>query len=1145
MSATGSAASASSSGLELLLHSLSHEHNAQYVDRHVLLLEKWTRDYAEGLYIRDLPYVMSVFAVLRDRLATHPGLFREVLSSVLQVCSLPLFEVKANERLRQSSVDAIMAYMLEICMFWVPGDAVRNAEIARCFRCIVNGGVDPTTLKVDLQKWVSEDGLRVQVTDRVYLQKLLRESGAVDFLVDAFNTSSEDYRRDFALANSTISNNNGDSLDSRDVAACSRSNSAAAAAAAATDDDDSDNENAGPVAPRIPRASSSVAAGDSPTEATKQALANSQELCKALTALCIELTEDSKTACAMCSRRVSDGAVRLLDVGSQISLRDPSVSPNVDLIWTVADSFLQQAQPPSLSNDAKIKNLLAQEVMDFEAAVGVLMRIFEQLLQEGYRLADKECRNEILVVLSMIASFPASFPAFMCSGALNTLLTYACITEMGPKAWAFYTKPLANFRNFASISDIDLQLKREIWMAITEVLQSNDADALLCTASSPILDMLMAYVEFDTFESPRQQATSLEDESATLPSRLRGGGSSMLYQQSSQAPTAESTDGGPLGFNPSSSIEQGPSSVSVFEAPTIPTHAGDSHAADKSVTQIFLHSLPLGQLRELQVLAMTFLAENTPKMTGEYLRIGGPVRILDVLFRYSRSNVPEHKALVYASLLLLNRCLVCSDIVKRLMELENGAQTFMYIFQHTDEDRTQALSARLVAILCADRNELCQQQVRVKNGIHLLVGVVAAYATHRKVQVGRRARIKMLHSDEGGVSDPEASDAGDIDLLIVAVLDCISKVVVANRRSEAQFCKDEGVDSLLLLLEISPFLLRAQVLRLLADLLNNKQLLTFVHAWRSPKTMRSATQLFAHCWMDEEARLGVSRERGVICDIWNPLGNHTWPVDDVNQADGESLSSSGSVGTSARSLAVTRLSEAISSSRAQHGLIPENVLRQVLDCDTRGILARILSLVGAIDNYANAMSPDFRVSHYFQNIYEGEYEGSPMYQNAKEGEPEEKGVEQGEEQRHAGLKKGALEASVQGDDDEEQDDDRPERPRIVATGGNNLQPADNQVVAIAQQYSVLRSGEWWHSVAEQLRDDAVKPIETDLALMESHLSASFDAAFLVQTEQMELHALEVGLSQTTETNFNEAIMSKKEAAIKAGYLRKFGSAKGR
>ena len=43
--------------------------------------------------------------------------------------------------------------------------------------------------------------------------------------------------------------------------------------------------------------------------------------------------------------------------------------------------------------------------------------------------------------------------------------------------------------------------------------------------------------------------------------------------------------------------------------------------------------------------------------------------------------------------------------------------------------------------------------------------------------------------------------------------------------------------------------------------------------------------MLCHCWLDEEMRLSAERkeaEKGVICDIWNPLANHVWPAQDIN-----------------------------------------------------------------------------------------------------------------------------------------------------------------------------------------------------------------------------------------------------------------------
>jgi len=826
----------------------------------------------------------------------------------------------------------------------------------------------------------------------------------------------------------------------------------------------------------------------------------------------------------MCLRQVSDGGICLLDVAAKENLRDPAVTKNLDLVWTVVDAYLQQAQGPSQVNSSLLKDLVSVDVMKYESAVKILLKILLELMHDGYRLADKECRNEIVVVMSMIASFPASFPAFMCSGALNTLVTYSCVAEMGPRAWPFYSRPIAKLRNFASLHDIDLQLKRTLWMCISDVMQSNDADAILCLSSSPMFDMLLLYVECDSSEIVRH--AHIDEESATLPSRIRGGGvaGSSLYtaSQTNFAGSPEQGAGLGVGF-------QGDSQSLTLDAPSFlqqPKQQQEQQQPvvvseeDKTAVE-FLKSLPLVQLRELQVLAMTFMAENAPKCLGEFLRVGGPVRCLDVLFRYSRSSVPEHKSLVYSALLLLNRCLMCSEVVKRLMEMENGTQTFLYLFEHTDDDAAKALAARVVSLLCSDRNETCQQQVRVRGGIVQLVKVISSFAEHRRVQVGRKAHLRVQGIEVEGVEDPDAdSNGGDISLLIVAVLDCISKVTVRNRRCEAQFAKDEGVDSLLLLLEISPMLLRTQVLRLLADLLENRHLLTFLHAWRSPKSMRSAVQLFAHCWLDEEARLQVSREKGVICDVWNPLGNHDWPDDNVNQRDGESVSSGGSLSSNIKSLTVGRLTEAVSSARVNNGAVPDTVRRAVLERDTRGITARILYLVGSLDNYVNAVSPDFRVSMYLQTTM-----GARGDDSSPQGSPE------------TGM---LMEAW---DEQKEESGNVVQSPtqHTRATGDPGLTPADKQVLAAAQQYHILRAGEWWRQIADELRAEGIQPIEADLALLESHISASFDAAFNVQVEQMELRQADLGNKGEMEKTFIGTILTKKEQQLKAEYLKRHGS----
>jgi hypothetical protein len=72
---------------QLLLHSLTHDHTESNVDRHVLLFEKWCRDYVDGVYICHLKYVIKLLQILRERVELHSALFLPLVPSVLKVLS--------------------------------------------------------------------------------------------------------------------------------------------------------------------------------------------------------------------------------------------------------------------------------------------------------------------------------------------------------------------------------------------------------------------------------------------------------------------------------------------------------------------------------------------------------------------------------------------------------------------------------------------------------------------------------------------------------------------------------------------------------------------------------------------------------------------------------------------------------------------------------------------------------------------------------------------------------------------------------------------------------------------------------------------------------------------------------------------------
>ena len=54
---------------------------------------------------------------------------------------------------------------------------------------------------------------------------------------------------------------------------------------------------------------------------------------------------------------------------------------------------------------------------------------------------------------------------------------------------------MAKFRNFVSSFDIDMQFKREVWLLTSELMANDDPDVLTCIASSPILLVMLLYLE--------------------------------------------------------------------------------------------------------------------------------------------------------------------------------------------------------------------------------------------------------------------------------------------------------------------------------------------------------------------------------------------------------------------------------------------------------------------------------------------------------------------------------------------------------------------------------------------------------------------------------------------------------------------------
>jgi len=537
-----------------------------------------------------------------------------------------------------------------------------------------------------------------------------------------------------------------------------------------------------------------------------------------------------------------------------------------------------------------------------------------------------------------------------------------------------------------------------------------------------------------------------------------------------------------------------------------------SSPVEKQNTPPILQSLPVTQLREFQVLAMTILAANAHRMMAEFLRIKGPTRALDVLCKYAQSPLPEHKSLVYHTFLLLNRNVMMSSIVNHRLENHDGIRVFLHFFEFSDDEAARAQSARIMTVMCR-KSVKSQQQLRQIKGIAPLVHALQSYSERRHAVVGKLAGVSF--SSLGGDSDQEAAsgsddNGGEMSVFAISILDCIHNAILGNEKSEVVFAQKEGIDALFDVLEVSPHIHRSMILRLICDLFDNHRLISYAYAWRSHKTMRSIGQLLAHCWMDEEVRIGCLRDKdGVICNIWNALGDHTWPVPE--DSGSVLLTESGAPSPDGRSSTVARLNTAILAARVGSSGASLAALREKAQAsDMRCVIAAIFQLLG-----------------FLASPHPVDIGGQPQQEHPEESAEEKLNSEN--------SVKGFLRTVTMVGENVGKAG-KVMTPEELAD--QNLSPTDRQVISLATRYGILREGQWWSEIRQSLADRNVVAVDEDTNLADAMTQRVFAAARAIQFEQMELGVVRLQDKQTEEDVFFNHIIQQKNQQIKSEYLKR-------
>ena len=415
-----------------------------------------------------------------------------------------------------------------IAAFCLDADNELKRAVVHCFRCIVGGGNDPLVLRSEaVASKVKKN--RVAVTDTAFLQSLIRDSAIIDFIVLEFLESVDILEKDFKdFTQSSMLYSQGPRQSSGTVKQkslretlreygipddykaeeCSEEEKFLYIEKGNEDDvilvDDCGNE----------ERSEEVVVTLPMINAQKSAVSLREHLTADIVELCAELARDDVSAGIMTSMRTCDGVIKFLHFLRKENMKDKRINSLIDLLWTLLESFLHQIKDNhdaiNTQDDTAVM-IDFSDIIDQESAVQVLHGLIISYAQEGFRNSDKECRNEVLNVLTLLAESSSSHSAFLDTGLFNDVLYFSCHAEcssfsgMFPEWLDQHPQSSSNPRNFGTNSEIDLQFKRGLWILISDLLQHNNSIALSYVGQSPLLLSLLLYLEFDTLPLNKQR----------------------------------------------------------------------------------------------------------------------------------------------------------------------------------------------------------------------------------------------------------------------------------------------------------------------------------------------------------------------------------------------------------------------------------------------------------------------------------------------------------------------------------------------------------------------------------------------------------------------------------------------------------------
>mmetsp|Transcript_8913 Transcript_8913/g.11809 ORF Transcript_8913/g.11809 Transcript_8913/m.11809 type:complete len:1206 (+) Transcript_8913:188-3805(+) len=772
-------------------------------ERQLSVLRRVHRRNREGYAYGDLNYIAEILKLTAQRVeaGAHPD-FEPVLCDLVEACGKPLCRAKANEELMahgQANFRALVAALGELL-----GCDFRHIQLeaAIALRQLANGNPGPGEENRDMEVYRVPGGQTVardlRRPRRDVNQEALCHEDVPRKAVEQLKIQVE-ILREMTLSRPPSGRPTIDPENEENPAEDNEESS---------DDED--------------------LVGDMLGEINEDDGVSVDELVRGLIGLVHELSTDSTNSTALCEAGGLRPILRLID-GRELPYVKPlaqmgaaTLDVLIELLWNCLEhsydrvnsvAVYSRTEMIKIHRKANAMYLLAQDEF-----IGILKELLEEMLKRGYRHKDKELRNEVLIVISLVAKHPNSHQCFHSTAMLHLLIKYATVSEGGLDSFDD-DDDLPNSANFATTLEVDIELKRLMWSLLVELCAS-DRDNLAAVVGSPLMETLLMYLDMDR-----------------EPSQMTNTNTSLYMSSKSQNWSS---------MNNSGLVDIKEKLVETDSQLTVNTNA-------KKFSKMQLHIL--------QQQALSVLLNLAPRAPGRFRALGGHV----ITLRLLDPSVSGTSDLAQSAMMLLLSVVGLPDIQEELVRLDAMRIMLARFMDHSALPSLRADAVCILSRLCKNSKEN-QVEFRHLGGVESLISALKEYCAQRSRTVADRKKKNAVGSD--------TSSTDKLDTLIIHAVDCLWNATVNNKKSESRFLSADGMDAVLDLLEVCPTSMRHQVTGLLADVARNKRVLPYLKAWRSDVDMSSAVQLLLRFWEEEEKQLGLARPGGILQNCYRPLSSH-------------------------------------------------------------------------------------------------------------------------------------------------------------------------------------------------------------------------------------------------------------------------------